>query len=49
MGFPAEAVLLNQHETESERPNVQGKVWSQSMSGGAVHMAVAFVGEVSRS
>lgn len=34
MGFPAEAVMLNQHETESERPNVQGKVWSPSMSGG---------------
>lgn len=49
IGFPAEAVMLNQHETESERPNVQGKVWSQSMSGGGVHILVAFVCEASRS
>lgn len=49
MGFPAEAVMLSQHETESERPNVQGKVWSQSVSGGGARLSVAFVCEASRS
>ena len=44
-----EAVMLNRHENGFERPHVQGKVWSQSMSGAGAHVSVDFVCVSSRS